>query len=158
VAAGIYAIRHLPSGSIYVGSAKDLMVRKKQHMKGDRYTNYVTNAFSRLLRKYENSGFVFEVLEVVQDLDLLEAAEEHWAYKLGAFHRDTGLNTHPVRRKNWGPRETVTVSIVVSVDEFKDLNVLAAKRKLSVPDFLAALFDEQLEAAKASLVDSSAAS
>lgn len=74
----IYKIRNLLNGKFYVGSAVNTRERFRQHRKllrkGAHHCKHLQAAWS----KYGEELFVFEVIELVESHDLLEAAEDRW--------------------------------------------------------------------------------
>src|SRR5690606_4713108 len=63
---GVYQIRNLINGKIYIGSAKCVQVRASQHLsklkQGKHANKHLQNAFN----KHGEDAFLFEVLEVVE--------------------------------------------------------------------------------------------
>lgn len=64
---GIYAIRHIESGKMYIGSAVDFSIRWRAHRlelgNGEHHSRYLRRAW----HKYGPKAFVFEILEFVED-------------------------------------------------------------------------------------------
>lgn len=63
---GVYQIRNLTDGKVYVGSTKEFKTRKSSHQrtlrKGTHHNKHLLSAF----QKYGEENFIFEVLEVVE--------------------------------------------------------------------------------------------
>lgn len=81
---GIYAILHLPSGRVYVGSSKNIRFRCASHcglLNRNRHPNF------RLQAAWNQSSvgeFFFVILEVENDEEKLLAQEQIWIDRLGA--------------------------------------------------------------------------
>lgn len=94
-AAGIYLIRHVASGRVYVGSAVSLRNRHRTHAQaldtGKHDNRYLQAAWKR----YGASAFVFEVIEIVENLDDLLPREQHHIDALGAHRSAGGFNLAP---------------------------------------------------------------
>jgi len=80
---GIYCIRHITSGKIYIGQALDLFVRLQQHLNGSN-SNIL---LQRAITKYGISNFEFIVVEFVADTSLLTTREQihlDWLFSLSS--------------------------------------------------------------------------
>lgn len=81
MAGGVYAITNTKNGKKYVGSSCNLAKRKNQHfsdLRNDRHSNI---HLQRAYHKYGESDFVWEILEIASDDDLL-TCENNWIDKL----------------------------------------------------------------------------
>lgn len=93
--AGIYQIRNIRNGKIYVGGTLDLLGRWRSHKTTLRYGRNPARRLQSDFWRYGFDGFVFEVLEEVSDpLDIVDAEQRH-IDRLRPFDRDIGYNTHP---------------------------------------------------------------
>lgn len=65
--AGIYQIKSLIDGKIYIGSSNKLRIRQKIHLraltKGNHHSIYLQNSWN----KYGSDNFIFEILEEIDD-------------------------------------------------------------------------------------------
>jgi Straboviridae intron-associated endonuclease 1 len=90
-ASGVYQIRCIPTGKIYVGSAVNLRKRWEQHYrslrKGEHRNHYLQHAWD----KYGEEQFVFEILELVDVSHLLEA-EQEWIDSTACVDKSVGFN------------------------------------------------------------------
>ena len=92
---GIYQIRNLANGKLYIGSASNLYRRKNhQHLyllrKRVHYNTHLQNAFN----KYGEQNFIFEVIEFVEDKNKLLELEQYWLDKLNIIKE--GYNKSPI--------------------------------------------------------------
>lgn len=75
---GIYAITNTVNGKRYIGSAVDVARRWRAHKyrlnRGDHHSIKLQNSWS----KHGQEAFLFEVVEVVGDMDTLIAREQDW--------------------------------------------------------------------------------
>lgn len=94
---GIYKIRNLINGKIYVGSTQDFSFRKKEHfweLKNNKhYNQYLQRAFN----KYGEENFVFEILEECNIENLL-VREQYYLDTLQPFD-EVGYNVNPLAGK-----------------------------------------------------------
>jgi len=90
-ASGVYQIRCIQTGKIYVGSAVNLRKRSEQHYsalrKGKHRNHYLQHAWD----KYGEKQFVFEILEFVDVSHLLEV-EQVWIDSTACVDKDIGFN------------------------------------------------------------------
>ncbi len=91
---GVYQIRCIPTGKIYVGSAVNLRKRWAEHRRslkrgshGNRYLQFAWN-------KYGEEHFEFSVLEFV-DVSYLLEAEQQWIDSTGCVDKEIGFNIAP---------------------------------------------------------------
>lgn len=90
---GIYQIRHVASGKVYVGSAISLSRRKIEHWRDLRRGDHGNAKLQRAWNKYGEDAFVFEVLEPVLLLEDLLTREQDWILKLDVCRK--GYNLAP---------------------------------------------------------------
>lgn len=77
---GIYSIKNVKNNKIYIGSSNNIEKRIKDHfrnLKNNKHSNqYLQNAYN----KYGNESFIFEILEVFEDInkyDLLKIESDY---------------------------------------------------------------------------------
>jgi group I intron endonuclease len=91
---GIYAIRNLTNGKVYVGSAINIAARWKLHRTNLRGGKHHSKPLQRSWDKYGLGSFVFEVLELCPS-DALVKREQHWMDCLRALAAQDGYNVAP---------------------------------------------------------------
>lgn len=99
---GIYQIRHVASGKVYVGSAVHFHRRMGLHRRELRNGTHHSAKLQRAWDKHGEGAFVFEVLEAVEDVSLLLAREQVWLDALQACRR--GYNVAPTAGSLLGHR------------------------------------------------------
>lgn len=75
---GIYQIKNLATGKIYLGSAVNLRKRWNLHTTHLRAGSHHSIKLQNSWAKHGAQSFVFEVVEYVDDLNVLVAREQHW--------------------------------------------------------------------------------
>lgn len=78
---GIYLITNKVNGNRYVGMSNNIKRRFMEHKSPKNVTNKTT-VLSRSFRKYGVDNFTFEILEIVEDIELLPEREIYWIEKL----------------------------------------------------------------------------
>jgi group I intron endonuclease len=90
---GVYCIRHVKSGKVYVGSAVSVKRRWEQHRNhlraGTSHSEYLQRAWD----KYGEDAFSFDVLECVENKADLIAREQMWIDALIVNGQWDGYNT-----------------------------------------------------------------
>jgi group I intron endonuclease len=94
-ASGVYQIRCIPTGKVYIGSAVNLRDRWYRHRKslsrGTHRNRYLQNAWD----KYGSQSFEFEILEYV-DVSHLLLAEQKWIDSTSCTDRTIGFNLYNI--------------------------------------------------------------
>lgn len=92
---GIYCIKNIINGKIYIGKSKNIYKRIHQHLY-DLRNNRIKNENSYLLRswyKYGNENFEYFVLEFLEENEnLVKERELYWMNKLNSLNREFGYN------------------------------------------------------------------
>lgn len=135
MSAGIYGIRHHPTGRVYIGSTSDLGRRWKQHRA---LLNRGVHPTPRLQAAWLAHGaeqFICVVLELCRP-ERLKDREQWWLDSLKPYVPDVGYNELSSVRSDW------------SNAEFRRLMTAAAKRRVSTPEGRA-----QIKAARAQRKD-----
>jgi group I intron endonuclease len=92
---GVYQIRCIPTGKVYIGSAVDIGVRWGQHRRSLRRGDHPNAHLQQAWDKYGESQFEFSVLELATAADLLQT-EQKWIDKTGCANREVGFNVFDV--------------------------------------------------------------
>jgi hypothetical protein len=88
---GVYQIRCIPTGKIYVGSAVDLRNRWYRHRRSLRRGEHGNYRLQNAWNEFGADSFVFEILEYVEVYRLLEA-EQEWIDATGCVDKLVGFN------------------------------------------------------------------
>lgn len=103
---GIYQIRNLVNGKVYIGSAVNLKKRIYRHqyeLKKNKHTNdYLQKAWD----KYGEENFSFEVIEIIDAKDSLIEREQLWLDKFESYKRKNGYNICPIAGSSLGTRHS----------------------------------------------------
>lgn len=90
--AGIYVIENTVNGLIYVGSSRQLRIRKQQHfneLTNNKHGNpYLQNAFNL----YKRENFKFRVLEYVTNVETIFVREQYYIDLYKSYDRTKGYN------------------------------------------------------------------
>jgi group I intron endonuclease len=92
VKSGIYMIQNLVNHKIYVGSTKNLMRRRCDHLGKLRKNIHTNQHLQSAFNQYGEDNFLFEVLEYVEDVNLLLAREKIWFEATSCCDRECGYN------------------------------------------------------------------
>lgn len=88
---GIYQILCVPTGKVYVGSAKNIAHRWNVHKKRLRANRHENTYLQAAWNKYGADAFTFQVIESVDECALL-VREQYWMDNLQSCNRDRGFN------------------------------------------------------------------
>lgn len=90
--AGVYVIRCLATGEVYVGSSVNLRARLSEHRSTLRHGLHYNRALQEAWTKYGESSFQIEIVEVVDTPADLGVAECRWIDSLHAREPGSGFN------------------------------------------------------------------
>ena len=93
-ASGIYFIVCKATGRFYVGSALDLLMRRRTHWNALRGGKHGNKYLQRAWRRHGEANFEFQVVELVRPSRLL-ATEQSWLNKTRCIDRSIGFNILP---------------------------------------------------------------
>jgi group I intron endonuclease len=92
---GIYKIRNLVDGKVYVGSAIYLNVRRTSHFSELKSNTHKNNHLQRSYNKYGKENFIFEIIEIAEDVETLMNREDYW---IGFYRESLGReNVYNIR-------------------------------------------------------------
>lgn len=99
---GIYQIKNLINGKIYIGSSRYIKSRLSSH-KRDLIRNRHDNSYLQAAwNKYGEATFEFSKLEVVNNFDDLEKREQFWIDWTQCYKRNIGYNLRTIANNNGG--------------------------------------------------------
>lgn len=101
---GIYIIKCLSNGKIYVGSAVDLMNRKSQHFYRLRKNKHGNSHLQNAYNKYGEQNFIFEIIKIVEKVEDLISIEQK---SIDDFSNENELfNIRKIAKNNLGLKHT----------------------------------------------------
>jgi group I intron endonuclease len=74
--AGIYLIRNLITGRVYVGQSINIANRWRQHCDALRKGKHKTPRLQQSWNKHGEAAFMFEIIELVEDVTSLDFREQ----------------------------------------------------------------------------------
>jgi len=92
---GVYQIRCLITGQIYIGSAVSMLARWAEHRRSLRRGIHVNRHLQQAWYKYGEENFEFTVVEYVKRAFLLRI-EQEWIDKSQCTDRKIGFNIYPI--------------------------------------------------------------
>ena len=95
--AGVYVIRCVPSGEVYIGSSMDVQKRFAGHRSALGRGTHHNRRLQAAWDHYGEDSFEFEVLEAGLAEDALGDAEQSWILRLRARELGRGFNVHAYR-------------------------------------------------------------
>lgn len=88
---GIYQLKNIANGKLYVGQTKNFSNRKKSHLKSLKNGTHYNRYLQRSYNKYGQDFFVFEIIERCE-VELLNERERYWIRELQTEYKDKGYN------------------------------------------------------------------
>ena len=104
---GVYAIRHTPSGRMYVGSSVNVAARQRQHFSDLRHGRHPNIYLQRSFKKHGEKEFEWVLLETMQSDESLKNKEEKWIKDLETLSTQKGYN---IASDTTAPRRGMKVS------------------------------------------------
>lgn len=129
---GIYQIRNLVNGKVYVGSAINLHRRCYDHFVQLRNNKHNNQHLQRAFNKYGESSFIFEIIEFVPDRQMLIEREQHYINTFNVV--EEGYNICPTAGSTLGRPHTETTKLKLTGANnpmFGKHHTAESKKKLS---------------------------
>ena len=101
---GIYQIRNLVNGKVYVGSAVNLHIRRKTHLYDLRHQKHPNQKLQRAYNKYGEKSFIFEIIEIIEDKSKLVEREQFYIDNLNVIKE--GYNICPIAGSQLGAKRS----------------------------------------------------
>lgn len=101
---GIYTIKHIASGKVYVGSAKNIARRWKRHKSDLGCGRHHSIKLQRAWEKYGAQAFEFSIIESVGTFNDLVPREQYWIDQLSAY--SGGYNSRPLAESSLGVKHS----------------------------------------------------
>lgn len=146
MSSGIYQIRNLVTGDIYVGSATRLLVRKSQHFTTLDKQKHYNIVLQRAWNKYGATNFEFEILEEC-DPSLLLEREQYYLDTLHPVYNISAVAEAPRRGVKVTDETKQKLSDALRGNQNAKGHEVSAELRLIVSNNYRKLSDEQVLAA-----------
>jgi group I intron endonuclease len=93
IASGIYQIKNLVNGKVYIGSSVNIKARWSGHRSSLRKNTHHSAALQRAWNKYGADAFEFSILEIVADKSKIFERETHYVSFFNSANGIDGYNT-----------------------------------------------------------------
>lgn len=141
MASGIYKFTNKVNGKSYVGSASYLDSRKRTHLRDLRAGTHYNTKFQAAWNKYGAQAFDYSVIELVDDMGLLRAREQHWMDALNVVAE--GYNILPKAGSMSNYKHTEETKKKMSAAKMGSVFTEAHKKAISIGKTGAKQTDEQ---------------
>lgn len=123
---GIYQIRNLINGKVYIGSSVNMKQRKKQHFKKLKQQKHCNPKLQNAYNKYGEDNLVFEVVEIVLDKTILIEREQYYIDTLNAVNE--GYNICPTAGNTLGLKLSEEARYNIGRAQYKPVVCLETKQ------------------------------
>ena len=121
---GIYFFKNITNGRFYVGSALYLRGREIEHLRMLERGIHHSIKFQRSWDTYGATGFVYGIIEIVEEKTKLIEREQFWIDRLSAADPSFGLNVQPSAQSPLGTKRS---------DEFREKTRIASTGRKMPP-------------------------
>ncbi len=90
---GVYQIKNIENGKVYIGSSVDIQKRWREHRSHLSNNDHHSLHLQRAWNKYGEENFEFEVIEYVEIFEELRIREQHYMDLTKCYQRKNGYNT-----------------------------------------------------------------
>ncbi len=101
---GIYQIKNIINGKLYIGSTKNLYKRYYDHSYRLKRNIHENSKLQNAFNKYGEENFIFEAVEFVEDEDKLLEYEQYWIDRFDVVNK--GYNINPTSNNTIMTEET----------------------------------------------------
>lgn len=129
---GIYIIKNLLNGKVYVGSAVSIKRRWAKHKHQLNKNKHHSKHLQRSWNKYGKDNFFFEVLQVVANKQDLIFEEQRHIDSFKSYDRKFGYNISPTAGSSLGVKHTIEMKKKVSAANKGKKMSLEARKKMSL--------------------------
>lgn len=99
---GVYKIKHLRSGRVYIGSSVNIPNRIRQHIKNLNSGTHCNSFLQRCWTKSNGVGFIIGVLEFIDDKDSLTFREQFYLDKYHVGNKEICFNIKTIAYSSLG--------------------------------------------------------
>lgn len=110
----IYQIRNIKNGKVYIGSTMDYIGRQKRHLRRLSNNNHHSIILQRSWNKHGKDNFIFEVLEVIDDKNVLLEREQYYLDTYDSYNPKNGYNICKVAGSSIGFKHTEETKLKMS--------------------------------------------
>ena len=99
---GIYKITNIENGKFYIGSAVNISGRWSVHKHMLRNNKHKNSYLQCSWNKHNEGSFLFEVIEIIEDIDTLIKREQFYLDLYKCYNRDIGYNINIIANNRLG--------------------------------------------------------
>lgn len=103
---GIYYIQNINNGKVYIGSAVYIPIRWRRHRSRLLCGGHCNGHLQAAWDKDGEDSFIFGIVEIVDDNDILLDREQYWIDYYESSNREKGYNLAPVAGSMLGSKRT----------------------------------------------------
>lgn len=94
---GIYMIKCIANGRIYIGQSVNIKGRAQEHRRALEKGIHNNKIMQNYFNKYGQENFIIEIVEKVENAKNLTDRENYWASYYNSFDRNKGFNICPIK-------------------------------------------------------------
>lgn len=132
----VYSITSVINNKKYIGSAVNYNVRRVRHLSNLRCNRHHSSHLQNSFNKYGETNFVFDILEIVDDISVLIETEQKWIDDIKPEFNMTliaGLNSHlGLKRSEETKQKMSEVRIGMKFTQEHKNNISKSKKGVSI--------------------------
>lgn len=125
---GIYAIINIANDMIYVGSSKQINVRKNQHFSMLKNNKHYNKKLQNAWNNYGEDNFVFKILENVETIEHLSVIEQKYLNLFESYKREKGYNICQIAESCAGRQHTEETKEKIRICKIGSKNGMYGKK------------------------------
>lgn len=145
---GVYQIRNLVNGKVYIGKSKNLQSRKSGHFASLRKGLHANKHLQNSYNKYGEKSFVFEIVEYVDNEEKLIEREQFWIDKVRSRKENFEYNIRKQAESNEGLKHTEAskkkISLFMKGLRVGEKNPSSKLNQKQVEEMIHLFFDKQV--------------
>lgn len=125
---GIYIIKNIITNMVYIGSSKQISIRKNQHFSMLKNNKHYNKRLQNAWNKYGEENFIFNIVENVEETKELSNIEQKYLNIFESYKREKGYNICEIAESCLGRSHNEETKRKISLSKLGSKNGMYGKK------------------------------